>query len=189
MEKTVFYYSYNSEEQTYVGKFPAIKNPRRQSEYLLPAMATFKKPPKVKENEIAIWDGEDWFINADFRGFFQVDIETKEVSTIDYLGIIKKGFQKISEEMAEDIKSHPEKYKNIDNCLVDISNTDEYKEYLHQQSVSIRISEIERDLLELDSKRVRAICEPSVKDETTGETWLDFYNKQVQTLRNELNYL
>ena len=51
---------------------------------------------------------------------------------------------------------------------------------------AIRKSEIERQLLELDSKRIRAICEPSVKDETTGETWLDYYNNQVLVLREEL---
>ena len=55
--------------------------------------------------------------------------------------------------------------------------------------VAIRKSEIERQLLELDSKRIRAICEPSIKDETTGETWLDYYNQQVTTLREELSNL
>lgn len=43
--------------------------------------------------------------------------------------------------------------------------------------------------LELDSKRIRAICEPSIKDELTGETWLDYYNNQVAVLREELKNL
>ena len=43
--------------------------------------------------------------------------------------------------------------------------------------------------IELDSKRIRAICEPSIKDETTGETWLDYYNSQVKVLREELKNL
>lgn len=40
---------------------------------------------------------------------------------------------------------------------------------------------IQNQLDELDKKRIRAICEPSMKTET--ESWLDFYNKQVLELR------
>ena len=183
---TKFYYSYNTEGNAFTGKFPAIKNPMRQSEYLLPAMATFKKPPETKENEVAIWTGSDWTIEPDYRGELQVDIETKEISTIEYFGSIKTGFQKVNQETANDIQTNPEKYKRIEVSLVDISDTEEYKKYLQEKEVAIRKSEIERQLLELDSKRIRAICEPSVKDETTGETWLDYYNTQVMTLREEL---
>lgn len=186
---TKYYYSYNTEENIFSGKFPAIKNPRRQSEFLLPAMATFKEPPNTKENEVAIWNSEDWQIESDFRGEFQVDIETKEVSTIDYIGSIKKGFQIIEEKIAEDIRNNPEKYKRIKNALVDISDTKEYAELLRSREVANRKIEIERELLELDSKRVRAMCEPSVRDEETGETWLDYYNKQVALLRKEYNSL
>ena len=70
--------------------------------------------------------------------------------------------------------------------MVDISDTEEYKKYLQDKEAAIRKAEIERQLLELDSKRIRAICEPSIKDEGTGETWLDYYNAQVMTLREEL---
>ena len=183
---TKFYYSYNTEGNAFTGKFPAIKNPRRQSEYLLPAMATFKEPPETKENEVAIWTGSDWTIEPDYRGELQVDIETKEISTIEYFGSIKTGFQKVNQETANDIQSYPEKYKRIEVSLVDISDTEEYKKYLQEKEVAIRKADIERQLLELDSKRIRAICEPSVKDETTGETWIDYYNAQVMTLREEL---
>ena len=37
---------------------------------------------------------------------------------------------------------------------------------------------------ELDKKRVRAICEPSQKDENT--TWLEFYTSQIQNLRKQI---
>lgn len=186
---TKFYYSYNTEGNAFLGKFPAIKNPRRKSEYLLPSMATFKEPPETKENEVAIWTGSDWIVEPDYRGQLQANINTKEISIIDYIGSIKTGFQKVNQEIANDIQTNPEKYKRIEVSLVDISNTEEYKKYLHEREVAIRKTEIERQLLELDSKRIRAICEPSVKDETTGETWLDYYNKQVLELREELTNL
>ena len=58
-----------------------------------------------------------------------------------------------------------------------------------KKEIKQRKAEIESELLELDSKRIRAICEPSIKDETTGETWLDYYNNQVAILREELKSL
>ena len=183
---TKFYYSYNTEGNVFTGKFPAIKNPRRQSEYLLPSMATFKEPPKTNENEVAIWTGSDWTIEPDYRGQLQVDIETKEISTIEYVGSIKTGFQKVTEDVANDIQMHPEKYKKIEVSLIDISETDEFKKYLKDKEIAIHKSEIERQLLEIDSKRIRAICEPSIKNEETGETWLEYYNNQVLILREEL---
>lgn len=186
---TKYYYSYNTEENAFSGKFPAIKNPRRQSEFLLPAMATFKEPPETKENEIAIWNGKDWEIETDFRGKLQADIETKEVSTINYIGSVKKGFQKITEKIANDLRNNPEKYKKVKNALVDISGTDEYAEFIRLREVAIRKAEIEKELLELDTKRVRAMCEPAVKNKETGETWLDYYNKQVLLLREEYKNL
>src|SRR5574344_429746 len=173
--ETKFYYSYNAEGNAFVGKYPALKNPRRQTEYLLPAMATFKEPPITNEDEVAVWNGDDWKIESDFRGQTQINIETCEVSKIDYIGSVKSGFQKVTEEIANDILQFPEKYKQVGDELVDISDTEEYKQYIHKKEVAERKAEIESELLELDSKRIRAICEPTVKDEVTGETWLDYY--------------
>ena len=127
--ETKYYYSYNTEENAFLGKFPAIKNPRRQTEYLLPAMATFKAPPETQEKEAAIWNGEDWVIEPDFRGEQQVNLETYEVTTVEYVGKIKDGFQSVTSEVAEDIQTNPDKYKVVNGILTDISNTDEYKEF------------------------------------------------------------
>lgn len=49
---------------------------------------------------------------------------------------------------------------------------------------AIRENEILNKLDELDKKRIRAIAEPSLKDEE--QTWLEYYNKQISDLRNEL---
>lgn len=54
-----------------------------------------------------------------------------------------------------------------------------------QQQREYLLSEIE----ELDKKRIRAVCEPSIKDEITGQTWLEYYNAQIENLRNQLNKL
>lgn len=52
--------------------------------------------------------------------------------------------------------------------------------------INERIEEIYEELNKLDTKRIRAVCEDEVKDEKTGETWLDYYNSQVYDLRVEL---
>lgn len=49
---------------------------------------------------------------------------------------------------------------------------------------AIRENEILAKLEELDRKRIRAIAEPSMKDEE--QTWLEYYNLQISGLRNEL---
>lgn len=49
---------------------------------------------------------------------------------------------------------------------------------------AIRAQEIQDELVLLDKKRIRAIAEPSLKDENT--TWLEYYNNQIFSLRAEL---
>jgi hypothetical protein len=60
------------------------------------------------------------------------------------------------------------------------------EKHLKQQK-EIRIKEINKELDELDKKRIRAIAEPSMKDEEMS--WLEYYNRQIQPLREELQQL
>lgn len=48
----------------------------------------------------------------------------------------------------------------------------------------IRKEEIKTEMEELDKKRIRALAEPSLKDEET--TWLEYHNTQITALRDEL---
>ncbi len=64
-------------------------------------------------------------------------------------------------------------------------------EEIEEQNAKIqketRIAEIKKELEQLDKKRIRAIAEPSLIDEETS--WLEHYNRQVITLREELEQL
>lgn len=51
----------------------------------------------------------------------------------------------------------------------------------------IRANEIREELEKLDIKRIRAIAEPALADDET--TWLEYYNNQIQQLREELAQL
>ena len=65
----------------------------------------------------------------------------------------------------------------------------EWEEKQRQKEIEEEKISIKLQLAELDTKRIRAICENEIKDETTGETWLEYYNNQVIDLRRRLNSL
>ena len=79
-----------------------------------------------------------------------------------------------------------DKYVFEDNKLKDISSTQEYKEKQEEKRKREVLVQLQEKITELDNKRIRALAEPSVKDEQTGETWLDYYNSQVLSVRNEI---
>ena len=87
---------------------------------------------------------------------------------------------------------------NRGNCYIDeIESLDGVRRFeikvvsapTESELKAARVAEIKQQLRVLDEQRIRAIAEPSIKDEETGETWLEFYNKQIFDLRDELNTL
>ena len=72
------------------------------------------------------------------------------------------------------------------NRIVDITETDNYKSEIATAEKDEKIRDLQFQISEIDRKRIRAMCEPSIKDETTGQTWLEYYNLQVQDLRNQI---
>ena len=52
---------------------------------------------------------------------------------------------------------------------------------------AIRINEIQSELNDLDKKRIRALAEPSLKNDE--QTWLEYYNTQIIALRQELEQI
>lgn len=84
------------------------------------------------------------------------------------------------------IAVYENEYSFIDNKWVKLSEEEAQAKQLTIQN-AIRLNEIQAELDELDRKRIRAIAEPSLKDENT--TWLEYYNSQVSELRNEYTQL
>lgn len=58
-------------------------------------------------------------------------------------------------------------------------------EYKLSQSISKK-NTFQLQIEDLDKKRIRAGFEPSVKDETTGQTWLEYYTLQIQNIRTQI---
>ena len=78
------------------------------------------------------------------------------------------------------------KYTNVNGVWKKLSEEEARTKQLNIQN-EIRKNEIQRELDALDKKRIRAIAEPSMKDE--NESWLEFYNKQIKIFRDELSQL
>lgn len=91
----------------------------------------------------------------------------------------------IPEYTAEYVRENYEAFQIRDGILVNIENTAEYQVISNEKSKKERLFEIEKELNELDLKRIRAIAEPELKDPESGETWLEHYNKQITQLRTE----
>lgn len=75
------------------------------------------------------------------------------------------------------------------DALVDITETDEYKAKVTVQENLIKKADLQAKIEELDKKRVRAGFEPAIKDEASGQTWLEYYTSQIQDLREQISQL
>lgn len=80
----------------------------------------------------------------------------------------------------------PDKYEIQGGVLVDISDTDVYKTKLNQIEIDSKKAQLQTQLEELDIKRIRAVCEPELKDSESGETWLEYYTNQAKDLRIQI---
>jgi hypothetical protein len=92
----------------------------------------------------------------------------------------------VSDEIYETYVAEPIRYIYSQGQIIDNPN---YEDLKQQQIINERINEINVQLEEYDKKRIRAVCEDEIKDEKTGETWLDYYNAKIYDLRVELQSL
>lgn len=100
------------------------------------------------------------------------------------LGTNEKYFKSIGMELFEVEQSDIDlQWYLSEKCHM---KTDRQKEI---EEIEKRIEQINEELNNLDTKRIRAVCEPSIKDEETGETWLEYYNSQIVILRGQIQEL
>lgn len=78
---------------------------------------------------------------------------------------------------------------NADGTISGKATDTDYKLKISATEKSAQKFALQAQIDEFDKKRIRAICEPSVKDASTGQTWLEYYNLQIQELRNQINEL
>ena len=79
--------------------------------------------------------------------------------------------------------------ENIKEVLNYLETEEEFQERKINEELQLEADSIKATIQDLDFKRIRALCEPSIKDEETGQTWLEYYNAQILELRNHLQTL
>ena len=89
----------------------------------------------------------------------------------------------VTKEICKDFILDKEKYIYSDGKIIPNPT---YETILKERNNFEKISNIIKKLNELDNKRIRAVCENQIKDTQTGETWLEYYNSQVDKLRKEM---
>ena len=148
-------------------------------EFLIPDNATTVEPPEFDTKHIPQFADNGWILIENHIGEKQVNIDTKEISIVDYYGNAKDRFQFVTDDIAEDIKVHPENYGVVENQLVDITNTTAWK-----KQNAMRVAE---KLIEYayDKKAERAYGGVVVlKDDISGifETKQDSFSSILATL-------
>lgn len=73
--------------------------------------------------------------------------------------------------------------------LTEKLDTTEYQTALSEKQKEEQKFELQKQMDELDQKRIRALCEPELKDAAKGITWLEYYNSEMQNLREQINAL
>lgn len=157
-------YNYDKNTKEYLGVSTAQVNPKRKGEYLMPPNSTTIIPPDCLTYEIPVFNGDYWDIVPDYRKAEVINTQTHEITKINTIGKLEDNYMLYS----------------------DYVNTDEYAQYTAELEKQDAINEMLYQLRELDRKRVRAFCEPSIKNDETGESWLDYYNNQITELRTQL---
>lgn len=115
-------YNYNSITFEYTGSQNADLDPQETKEqgknvYLLPAYATFIKPPASEPMKARVFKEGSWSYEKDFRkGFYKVD-SNLDVTDITELGDVPEGYILVTKVIGDDIKANPDKYI-IDDGIV-----------------------------------------------------------------------
>ena len=92
----------------------------------------------------------------------------------------------VSDEIYQEFQKDTDKYIFKNGKIVENSDYEAIKE---KENIKNQIDEVNEKLAILDLKRIRAVCEDEIRNEKTGETWLDFYNSQIYDLRMRLKSL
>lgn len=132
-------YNYDSITKEYTGYVQAGLDPEETKKqgknvYLLPANATFIKPPASEPFKARVFKEGAWSYEKDFRkGFYKVD-SSLNVTEITELGDIPDGYILVTEIVGDDIKANPDKYI-IDDGIVR-EKTEEEKHAEEQERIS-----------------------------------------------------
>jgi len=90
-----------------------------------------------------------------------------------------------SEEVMVDNGWNPEEW-TFEEDLDSVINLDGYKAKMLAIQNTAKKQELQSQIDLFDMKSVRALREGGIKDEVTGQTWVEYYTEQIQGLRAQI---
>lgn len=117
----MYIYNYDNKTKEYLNKQIADSNPeetRIKGKFvpLIPANATLLEVPEYEENQIPVFNGNEWEVKADYRKNYKLVDENLNISEIKTIGE-QEGII-VTNELAEEITENPTTYKIVDNKVV-----------------------------------------------------------------------
>ena len=122
-------YKYDKDTKELLYGINAQKDPLCKG-YLLPANSTFVEPPDKVDGFIPIFNLENntWQQVRDHRGHYEVHEEDFAFDIVKYIGEAKKGYIFVADGVYENYLKDNDRYKIVNHQVIDIIDTDEYKE-------------------------------------------------------------
>ncbi len=153
-QKEIKLYNFDPETKEYTGFSEAEADPEEtllQGKFipLVPAHSTLIVPPECGENEIPVFEDDNWAVKKDYRKTHYTvdnDFNVKEIKEIGGVS----GYL-VTKETGEDIKQNPSHYKISDNEIVkkteeEISSEKIRKEKERKSMLSLTAADVERAL-------------------------------------------
>lgn len=119
-------YIYDEITKEYLYNQEAQRNPKKPTEYLMPASATKEQLPLYDaDSETVVFESAHWVVKPDYRGQEVFNTNTMQFETVNYIGELAQGCQILTDTTKEDYLAHPECYVVRDGELVSIKGTQE----------------------------------------------------------------
>lgn len=132
-------YNYDEFTGIYTGESEASLDPEEtriqgKNVYLIPDFATTKKPPKTKQNEVAVYNN-GWEKVPDYRGMYMVD-DSMQPQEVTAFGELPEGYIPIIEAQALKIKEDDLFYVISDGELIENPDYAEQKRARETERIS-----------------------------------------------------
>lgn len=178
-------YLFDINTKRYIKESEAIYNPVNPTNPHIPAYGTVISPPAFGECEAPYFINGEWIIKPCYHGKKAVNVESKNIETINYEGDLKSGFQYVDDETVAEIEECPERYQKKGSELVRLSDS-EYSTYLQTKEKEAQAAEIKSKLAALDTEAVRALRAILAGTQTDDDTTKI---KEIETKAAELRII
>lgn len=135
-------YRYDKDTKEFVYTINAQSNPKGTG-YLLPGNSTFTAVPDKVDGFIQVYDkvNDIWEQKVDHRNHYEINLNDLTFDIVDYIGTVKPGYEFVTDEVYNNYQADPDRYKVEDGHLVDIIDTEEYREIKEREEAE-RISHL-----------------------------------------------